>query len=315
MSQRYAIGTVTVVMLVVLRLSIGWHFFSEGIKHYTDPHWTSEAVLRAAKGPLAPLYHAYLPNFHAMEPWLHADPPQSESSAVEGWIDEIQKDWDDRRERFALHYGLDSKRQKRAMNVSRDYQAKVRSWQRANKDALEAHVHQWQRMQRGRQTPDASDVPFRGQRLAAMKAALLAEASSWRAELTLLERDYENALTGLLTQEQRNSGPMPRPMIPIDLLDAVMTYAILGIGVLLLLGLFTRTACLAGAMFLLSVVMTQPFWVSESQPTFNQFVEMLALVTLATTHVGRWSGLDFFAHNLIFGRRPATKGKTDESES
>ena len=43
-------------------------------------------------------------------------------------------------------------------------------------------------------------------------------------------------------------------------------------------------ACVAGAAFLLSVVMMQPFWVSEAQPTFNQYVEMFALLTLATTH-------------------------------
>lgn len=315
MSHRFAIGTATVVMLVVLRLNIGWHFFSEGIKHYSDPTWTSEPVLRAAKGPLAPMYHAYLPDFHAMEPWLHADSAQSESSAVEGWIDEIQQDWDDDRQQFALHYGLEAAQQKQATQVTRDYQAKMSSWGRANQDTLEAHVHQWRRLESSRRTPDASDVPYRRGRLAAMNGALAAEASGWRAELTLVERGYENALGGLLTESQRDLGPMPRRMTPIDLVDTVMTYVILGIGLLLLLGLLTRAACIAGAAFLLSVVMTQPFWVSETQPTFNQYVEMFALLTLATTRVGRWGGLDFFVHNAIFGRQAATKGKFDESQS
>ncbi len=315
MSRRYAIGTATVVMLVVLRLNIGWHFFSEGINHYTDPHWTSEPVLRAATGPLAPLYRAYLPDFHAMGPWLHAVEPRKAASAVEGWIEEIQSDWDDRRAEFALHYGLDAAQQKQAIRTLRGYQSKVRSWARANKDALETHVHQWQRMETKRQAPDAADVPFRGQRLARMQAELSAEARNWRADLATLEDDYENALSGLLTDRQREGGTRWRSLEPIDLVDTVMTCVILAIGLLLLVGLLTRTACLAGAAFLLSVVMTQPFWVSESQPTFNQNIEMFALLMLATTHVGRWGGLDFFVHNLIFGHRGATKGKTDESES
>jgi uncharacterized membrane protein YphA (DoxX/SURF4 family) len=129
-----------------------------------------------------------------------------------------------------------------------------------------------------------------------------------------MELGYENALHELLTDEQRSLGPMARPSTAIDLVDTVMKYVVLAIGVLLLLGLFTRTASLAGAVFLLSVVMTQPFWASESQPTFNQYVEMFALLTLATTHVGRWGGLDFFVHRLIWARQDA-KGKTDESQS
>ena len=46
-----------------------------------------------------------------------------------------------------------------------------------------------------------------------------------------------------------------------------------------------RAACVVGAAFLFSVVMMQPFWVSETAPTFNQYVEMFALLTLATTAV------------------------------
>ncbi len=74
-----------------------------------------------------------------------------------------------------------------------------------------------------------------------------------------------------------------------------------------MLGLFTRLACVAGALFLLSVVMMQPFWVSDALPTYNQYVEMVALLALATTPVGRWAGLDYFLHRLVAGNE--TKGR------
>jgi len=81
----------------------------------------------------------------------------------------------------------------------------------------------------------------------------------------------------------------------------------------LLLGLFTRVACVAGALFLLSVVLMQPFWVSDALPTYNQYVEMVALLALATTPVGRWAGLDYFLHKLVAGK--ATKGQPDAIDS
>ncbi len=302
MSHRYAISTATVIMLIVLRLNIGWHFFSEGVKHYADPQWTSEPVLRNAKGPLAPMYQSYLPDFHGMDAWLHSGRQEKASDLVTGWVDEIQHDFDLRRQQFSLHYGLDEAQQKQAVKVAGEYQAKVRSWAGGLRDELADHVHQWQRKDASGEAPDAGDVPFRKNRLATSQATLGAEAAGWKAELSSLEREYESALADLLTSEQRQMRPLPRPATEIDLVDSVMTYVVLIIGVLLLLGLFTRTASLAGAVFLLSVVLTQPFWVCDALPTYNQFVEMFALLMLATTHVGRWAGLDFFVHHLIFGR-------------
>ncbi len=56
------------IALVILRTLIGWHFLYEG---YTKllypawgqngvplPHWSSAAYLKAATGPLAPMFHA-----------------------------------------------------------------------------------------------------------------------------------------------------------------------------------------------------------------------------------------------------------------
>ena len=52
------------IMLVTLRLVIGWHFFKEGLSHRFDANWSSEGFLKQAKGPLADHYQADLPTFH-----------------------------------------------------------------------------------------------------------------------------------------------------------------------------------------------------------------------------------------------------------
>ncbi|HWC90098.1 MAG TPA: hypothetical protein VG433_10595, partial [Pirellulales bacterium] len=76
------------------------------------------------------------------------------------------------------------------------------------------------------------------------------------------------------------------------------------VGVCLILGLFARLASLVGALFLASIVLSQPPWLPSSAPTYPQLLEMLALFTLATVPVGRWCGLDFFLHHLFGRRRP-----------
>ena len=83
----------------------------------------------------------------------------------------------------------------------------------------------------------------------------------------------------------------------------------LGVGLCLLLGLFTRTAAIAGAVFLLSVIATQPPWIATAEPTINQTVELAGLLVLAGTGAGRWLGLDFFSWAL-FSQDTTTKRAT-----
>src|SRR3954468_16243813 len=60
----FSVSMLTVVLMVALRVAIGWHFFSEGLSHKNDPKWSSEGFLRQAKGPFAPYYKQNLPGFH-----------------------------------------------------------------------------------------------------------------------------------------------------------------------------------------------------------------------------------------------------------
>ena len=141
---------------------------------------------------------------------------------------------------------------------------------------------------------------------------MAAEANGWLAELKRLETDYRNALDTAF-EGSEHGRPMPRNSSPIDRVDHLMSATILGVGLLLLVGLFTRSACLVGAAFLLSVVSMQPFWLSDAAPTYNQWVELVALLMLSTTAVGRWGGLDYFIHNLLSGSPRSMKGQTDVS--
>jgi uncharacterized membrane protein YphA (DoxX/SURF4 family) len=139
--------------------------------------------------------------------------------------------------------------------------------------------------------------------------SLKAEVSRLRTELLAeLERPMQEALDTVLTPEQRKTGPIPVPKrLPMsewkrmDWIDAVTRYGLTAVGACLLLGLFTRTACLGGAAFLLLFYLAMPAlpWVPENPRAEGHYlfinkniIEMLALLTLATTRSGTWVGLD-----------------------
>ncbi len=54
----------TILLLVVLRVAIGWHFFNEGRDHYFDKKWSSQGFLKIATGPFAAQAKATLPQHH-----------------------------------------------------------------------------------------------------------------------------------------------------------------------------------------------------------------------------------------------------------
>jgi uncharacterized membrane protein YphA (DoxX/SURF4 family) len=79
----------------------------------------------------------------------------------------------------------------------------------------------------------------------------------------------------------------------------IVTILTISVGVCLLLGFFTRLASLAGALFLVGVIATQPPWVADAAPTIMYGIELAALLVLAGTKAGRWLGLDYFTYALF----------------
>src|SRR5438128_886760 len=128
----------------------------------------------------------------------------------------------------------------------------------------------------------------------------------------------EESLNSVLSANQEQLGPVRQPQSAavqnwrewnrLDWIDGITRYAILAIGACLLLGLFSRTACLAGAGFLFLTYLALPAfpWLPESPRSEGSYlfvnknvIEMLALLVLATTASGRWAGLDGLLRALM----------------
>ena len=124
--------------------------------------------------------------------------------------------------------------------------------------------------------------------------------SPWLAGVRTFDQQLENDLHAIAEPSQL-ARRVPIPDRSSSPADTLAKYVVLAVGVLLILGLFTRLACLAGMGFLLTVMSTQPPWVAgaDTQYFYYQLVEVLAFGVLFAFAAGRFCGLDFIIHGLI----------------
>lgn len=139
----------------------------------------------------------------------------------------------------------------------------------------------------------------------------------WYARIENMWDAYEGQINSLATEDQikkaGSAAPVAaarqfdQPWSPLKIINRVIPWFDTIIGVLLILGLFTRVASGAAAAFLVSVILTQPPWIPGTAPTYFYAIELAALLVLFATCAGRIGGLDFFF--------AAFKKKSDESSA
>jgi uncharacterized membrane protein YphA (DoxX/SURF4 family) len=287
------------VALVLLRLAVGWHFYREGTaKLQPSSKFTSTAFLSNAKGPFAPLYHNMI--------W-DADGQYRLS------LEDTRDAWQAFRDQAAEQYGFDNQQEKEAQAVYQRYERQMAWYLGSQASDIDEYLKGLERRDRYRgQDPEQSssevvknrpwtEVPsLRGQ-LASIEDELQKKRNGWLRTIDKLWADYEQAINDLATEDQRRYGPVSLPRLGRRAFDSVtvdgiIPYFDLTIGVLLILGLFTRLASCAGAAFLASVVVSQWPWAPGAADTYYQTVELCALLVLAGTAAGRFAGLDFFLY-------------------
>lgn len=128
-----------------------------------------------------------------------------------------------------------------------------------------------------------------------------------------LEKDLKIESEKLLTTSQLALGPVPEPLTPIRRLNLQTMWGLTIIGGLLIAGLFTRLASLAGAGLLFMFYLAAPPWpgtppevgVEHNFVVNKVLVESLMLLAFAALPSGRWFGVDALFAGL-FRRRQAT---------
>ena len=300
----------------------------------TNRPWTSKGYLREASGPLAEYFHRQAGDTDeealailTPQPLKPGEDP-ARVPAKQRISPVLDQAWDEYFQRFADHYQLQGQQLELArgkLDQAKDQAVRwlrgetgIREVDRTYGPSASVQIKETplQRIQDYRhKVEELRDImnekllafgrDVEKQHLATLKA----DVNRTRSELLAdLEKPMQETLQSVLTDEQKKMGPVPVPVAShwweqgrLAWIDAITRYGLTAVGACLLLGLFTRTACLAGAAFLLLFYLAMPAlpWLPESARAEGHYVvvnkniiEMLALLTLATTRSGRWAGLD-----------------------
>ncbi|HEY7152433.1 MAG TPA: hypothetical protein VH575_00595 [Gemmataceae bacterium] len=339
----------TAFFLILLRLAIGWHFFAEGY-HKLEGYWhgptetvigkskpfTSAAYFREGSGPLAKIIRQQIgdPDEEALALLTPADdkmPPL------------LAKKWGDYVHHFDDYYRFNDEQRKKAEDALKKTEEAVVAWlTRTEADAKNFQA----KTQEGRLPVSARLAQYKDKlaewteskhsRFVSMGSAAESlrqhdvKADVVRLRVGLLNdlneftQDLRKELEKLPTDEQKQEAEKkakdskvkpPQPDPPDEKqkwIDRTTMYGLTILGACLIVGLFSRTAALLSAAFLLATYLCfPPFpWLpaapnNEGYYLFvnKNLIEMLALLALATTASGRWFGLDAVIHAIFFGRR------------
>jgi uncharacterized membrane protein YphA (DoxX/SURF4 family) len=144
-----------------------------------------------------------------------------------------------------------------------------------------------------------------------MQAELKTQSDAMRAQVgtPLLGEDRAKGYAPPINE--KTMWVIPKSWTVIDYLDWSTRWFLTVVGVLLMVGLFTRFSSFAAAGFLLLTVLTQPSvpWLPTPPNSEGNYliinknvIEMVALLVLMTTRTGKWFGLDAIVSS-IFNRR------------
>lgn len=313
------IGTATVVMLVVLRLSLGCHFLYEGVWKITNPDFSAEPFLTQAKGPAAPLFYMMVPDLDGRQR-LRIETDEEGEEVIKG--ESFLTAWENLKQACVEQYQLGPEQTAEADKLHLVYKKSLEVYLAENREEIAGYFTSLDDLEK-RKADGNHGAAHQKKRLWDRQQELRREVRGWLSEIEGLGEEYQMALWNVLDEDQQAQGPIRAAMaqtdvLPVDLplvsgkkelLDFAVTYGLTAIGLCLVLGFCTRLAAIGGGCFMFSVILTQPSWPTIYPPAPSvvghallvnkDWIEMVALFFLATTAVGRWGGLDFFLYHWI----------------
>lgn len=283
--HNYArLGIFGILALIALRVGIGWHFYMEGVTKVRGNDFSSVGFLNSAQGPLADQFQQLI--------WDNDGRLRLNKEMV-------NKLFADAANQSAAHFGLTDDQKKNLDRIKTQYIEKLNEVYAASNEEIFKYAESVDRIANMDTSPMWNEVAsLRGQkekiekdRMAGVRSALASIDAIWR--------QYEGRLNSVANATQRQSAGyfyFSRPgegALSTRVVDKIVPIFDMSLGILLILGLLTPLAAWAGALFLISVVLSQMPGFPGTQPTYFQAVECLALIVVATTDAGRYAGLDY----------------------
>jgi uncharacterized membrane protein YphA (DoxX/SURF4 family) len=302
------------VLLVLLRVAIGWHFLYEGLEKYESTQkggrpFTAEPYLRNATGPLAPRFRGLVPDVNSLE-MLDRD--------------QLKATWAADVERLAGHYGFDKDQRERAAARLKEADDFAEAWfsDKETREKVAKYKHELGGVQAVERNLHA--LSYERERAAAKRKELDSERRQLIADLESRGARLRTAVIDLAKPEQREAaGPLAPALSSLDMVNAMTMYGLVVMGVCLILGIVTPLAALAGAVFLGQIYLSMPPWpglppnpMAEGHYFIvnKNLIEMIACLALVFIPTGNWIGFDSLLFGWLFRRSgPAQAQRPDRS--
>lgn len=311
--------TSTRVLLVMLRLAIGWHLLFSAVEKVRKDSWSSEGYLREATGPPGPTFRELAGDEVLAQLTLRPIPDGTDLTREplhKYFSPELEGDWKAYYDQFVTFYHLNDE----ANTKFRDLAEKKYAQQKEQ-------TARW--LITGTEAVEFTGPDGKTKKVEMTMPERLALYQEWKktspADAAKLRKALSNDLNKQSAQMQKALHEALPPSLPEQygdlkagtgsrwkhyerwrewtLLDWTNALVVVGLGLsgaMLLLGLFTRLGCVLGALMLLMFYLPAiplpgipESLRNEGYPFINKnLVEMLALLTLATTPSGKWLGFD-----------------------
>jgi len=292
--------------LLMMRVVVGLHFFSEGTSKVKSGDFSCAPFLGQATGPFDEFFRSILDDADGRLR-LCISPDSSRIDTAKTFAI-----WNKYVENASKRFGFDAQ-QAESANTTLDQskkhldrflqenQTEILAWI-DGEDRLKGFTRDGQH-----RSETALHVQSLRNQVESIKRDRARIAAPWLTEVESSWNELQariNLIGGVALESDRFlvSRPFAQPWSKQDIVDRLLPWFDIAVGFLLVIGLFTRIAAFAGIGLLLGVVATQPFWIPGAENTFNQWIEMGSLTVLFATAAGRFGGLDYF-----FGRRRATE--------
>ncbi len=182
-------------MLVLLRITIGWHFLYQGLSKFDDPNFSSAGFLNQSKGPLGGYYRNLVPDGMGGERLKPENQPQFAAK-----IDDYLK-------RFEGFYKPSDEQVARAGQFAAASKTQIEEFLAENRDEIVTHLHELERLKAAKaskpfpQKPPgdlatddrvvlAPSVPSQQRRIWDDQSRLQGQANHWLAQLERIPQDF-----------------------------------------------------------------------------------------------------------------------------
>ena len=303
------------MMIVLLRIAIGWHFFYEGIHKFDERNgFSAKGFLGVAKGPTAPLFFEMLPDIKGVKRLVIETVKDEKGKDAKTFI-VYENAWHKFKEHFLARQTLDEGQKKKVDDIFDQYLTSLREGAADVADevaAFRASLERYEKMV----ADIRNSTEFEQKRRWDAMMGYRKEADTWINMLNAMSNGLQSDMARVVSPQLAGEGGkivtqpekawVPNPIVSTHMktLDLAVTYGLTAIGLCMILGFCNRLACLGGAAFLFNVFLTTwpvpgvyppiPDMIGHFLYISKDVVEMIAMLMLAAMPAGRWAGLDYF---------------------